>query len=67
MLLNASQTSYHATGQKYNVPKPPPAVLLLEEEEAENHIKITAYQNTIIPILGKPAPAFSGRHPSYLD
>lgn len=53
-MLNASQTSYHATGQRYNVPKLTLAMLLLEEE-AENHIKNTAYLNTIFPILEKPA------------
>lgn len=55
-MLNASQTSYHATGLRYNVPKPTLAVMLIEEKEAENHFKNIAYLNTIIPILGKPAP-----------
>lgn len=55
-MLDASQTSHHATGQKYNVPKPTLAALLLEEKEAENHIKNTAHLNTVIPVLGKTAP-----------
>lgn len=55
-MLNASQTSHHATRQRYNVPKPTLAVLLLEEKEAENHIRNTAYLNTIIPVLGKTVP-----------
>lgn len=32
-MLNASQTSYHATGQRYKVPKSTLAELLLEEKD----------------------------------
>lgn len=39
-MLNASQTSYHATGQRYNVPKPTLAVLLLEEKKQKTTLRI---------------------------